>query len=71
MQTAKNSKETTMLKPDIILDNEEQALLDEIERGEWIDAPLSDTEKQAYAQNAAYTKSLNKNIDPSSDLLDR
>jgi predicted DNA binding CopG/RHH family protein len=49
-----------MPKSDVILDNEEQKLLDEIERGVWIDAPLTDSEKEAYAQNAAYTKSLNE-----------
>jgi len=49
-----------MPKRDVILDNEEQKLLNEIERGEWIDAPLTDSEKEAYAQNAAYTKSLNE-----------
>ena len=42
----------------MIYDNEELALLNEIEQGEWLDAPLSDEESKAYAQNAAYTKAL-------------
>jgi len=49
-----------MKKDTIIYDNEELALLDEIERGEWQDVPLSEEEKEFYAQNAAYTKSLNE-----------
>lgn len=47
-----------MAKNKIVLDNEELELLAEIERGEWVDAPLSTEESEAYAQNAAYTKAL-------------
>ena len=42
----------------IIYDNEELALLEEIEKGEWIDSPLSEAERDNYAQSAKYTKSL-------------
>jgi len=48
----------TMAKNKIVLDSEELELLEEIERGEWIDAPLSEEESESYAQNAAYTKAL-------------
>lgn len=41
-----------------IYDNEELDLLNEINNGEWIDAPLTKEESKAYAQSAAYTKSL-------------
>ena len=37
---------------------EELQLLDEIEKGEWHDAPLSENDLDAYAQSAAYTKML-------------
>ena len=47
-----------MAKNKIVLDNEELELLAEIERGEWVDVPLSEEESEAYAQNAAYTKAL-------------
>ena len=47
-----------MTKNKIVLDNEELELLEEIERGEWIDMPLSKEESESYAQNAAYTKAL-------------
>ena len=47
-----------MPKNKMIYDNEELALLNEIEQGEWLDAPLSDEESKEYAQNAAYTKAL-------------
>ena len=49
-----------MSKHNFIYDNEELALLDEIENGEWQDAPLSDKEKKEYAQSAAYIKSLHE-----------
>ena len=49
-----------MPKTDFALDNLETQLLDEIERGEWIDTPLTNADKQSYAQNAAYTKALNE-----------
>lgn len=49
-----------MKRDTIVYDNEELALLDEIERGEWQDVPLSEEEKESCAQNAAYTKSLNE-----------
>ncbi len=47
-----------MAKNNIVLDNEELELLEEIERGEWIDMPISKEESKIYAQNAAYTKAL-------------
>jgi len=47
-----------MPKNKIIYDNEELALLNALEKGDWVDVPLSEEEKQAYAQNAAYTKAL-------------
>ena len=47
-----------MAKNKIVLDNEELKLLEEIDRGEWIDMPLSEEERESYAQNAAYTKAL-------------
>lgn len=47
-----------MPKNKMIYDNEELVLLNEIEQGEWLDAPLSDEESKEYAQNAAYTKAL-------------
>ena len=49
-----------MKKDTIVYDNEELTLLDEIESREWQDLPLSEEEKESYAQNAAYTKSLNE-----------
>jgi len=49
-----------MSKDTFVYDNEELALLDEIERDEWQDTPLSDSEKKEYAQSAAYTKSLHE-----------
>ena len=47
-----------MKKDTFIYDAEELELLDEIEHGEWIDAPLSKKEKKSYADSASYTKSL-------------
>ena len=47
-----------MKQDKFVYDAEELALLDEIEKGEWQDAPLTDKEKERYAQSAAYTKSL-------------
>ena len=41
-----------------VYDNEELALLDEIEKGEWIDSLLTNEEREKYAQSAKYTKSL-------------
>ena len=43
-----------------IYDNEELILLNSLENGEWIDAPLTQKESRDYAQNAAYTKALNE-----------
>ena len=40
------------------LDKEELELLDEIETGEWEDAPLSKTEIKSYQNSAKYTKAL-------------
>ncbi len=45
-------------KDKFIYDAEELTLLDEIERGEWIDEPLTKQQSETYAQSAAYTKSL-------------
>jgi len=42
----------------IVYDNEELALLDEIEKGEWIESPMSQEESEKYAKSAKYTKSL-------------
>jgi predicted DNA binding CopG/RHH family protein len=42
----------------IFLDNDEIALLNEIENGEWIDKPLSQNEIKIYQNHAQYTKSL-------------
>ena len=47
-----------MKKRNILYDAEELALLDEIERGEWQEKPLTPEEQERYAQSAAYTKSL-------------
>lgn len=47
-----------MANNNTVLDNEELELLEEIERGEWIDMPISKEERGVYAQNAAYTKAL-------------
>jgi len=49
-----------MTKNKLVFDNEELELLEELERGEWIDSPISKEESKAYAQNAAYTKALNE-----------
>ena len=40
-----------MAKNKIALDNEELELLEEIERRQWIDMPLSKEESESYAQN--------------------
>ena len=42
----------------IVYDNEELELLDEIEKGEWIESPMSQVDLEKYAQSAKYTKSL-------------
>ena len=47
-----------MAKEQIVYDQEELELLDELEAGEWVNAPISEKEQKAYAQNAKYTKSL-------------
>lgn len=47
-----------MKKNEIIYDVDELELLNEIENGEWIDSPLSEEERERYAQSAKYTKSL-------------
>jgi len=47
-----------MASKEIVYDNEELALLEEIEKGEWIEYPLSKDESENYAQSAKYTKSL-------------
>ena len=44
-----------MRKTAFLYDEEERKLLEEIEKGEWVDAPL---DKALYAQSAAYTKAL-------------
>ena len=41
-----------------VYDNEELRLLDEIEKGEWIESPLTNEALENYAQSAQYTKSL-------------
>ncbi len=45
-------------KDKFIYDAEELALLEEIEKGEWIDEPLTKQQSETYAQSAVYTKSL-------------
>ena len=47
-----------MASKKIVYDGEELQLLDEIEKGEWIDSPLTEEERENYAQSAKYTKSL-------------
>ncbi len=47
-----------MKKDNSIYDAEELALLDEIERGEWVSTALTKKQSDTYAQSAAYTKSL-------------
>ena len=47
-----------MVSKKIVYDNEELELLEEIEKGEWIDSPLSKEERENYAQSAKYTKAL-------------
>ena len=49
-----------MAKNKMVFDNDELELLEELERGEWRDLPLSEEESKVYAQNAAYTKALNE-----------
>ena len=46
------------MKSDIILDKEELELLEELESGSFIEAPLSEDEKKRYSDYAKYTKSL-------------
>ena len=48
------------MKNELAYDNEELDLLREMEGDEWIEAPLSEEELDAYAQSAAYTKALNE-----------
>jgi len=47
-----------MKRSEIIYDVEELELLNEIENGEWEEAPLSEAERQRFSQAAKYTKSL-------------
>ena len=47
-----------MKKNEFVYDNEELALLEEIADGEWVDDTLAKDTLDAYAQSAAYTKSL-------------
>lgn len=47
-----------MKKDKFIYDTEELTLLNEIDNGEWVDAPLGKKESKEYAQSAAYNKSL-------------
>ncbi|MBA1421575.1 MAG: hypothetical protein FAF03_12295 [Epsilonproteobacteria bacterium] len=47
-----------MANKKIVYDNEELTLLDEIEKGEWVDSPPTNEERENYAQSAKYTKSL-------------
>ena len=44
----------------IILDNEESALLEELEGDTWLDNTLSDDELNSYQESAKYTKSLSE-----------
>ena len=47
-----------MTKNKFNYDAEELKLIDEIEKGEWIDEQLTKKQSETYAQSAAYTKSL-------------
>jgi len=47
-----------MKSSNTVLDNDEMALLDELEYGDFVDKPLSDKEIRAYKNHAKYTKSL-------------
>ncbi len=47
-----------MKHSEIIYDTEELELIEEMENGKWKDEPLSQTEREHYAQAAKYTKSL-------------
>lgn len=47
-----------MKNNEIFLDNDEITLLNEIENGEWMDKPLSQSELKIYQNHAKYTKSL-------------
>ena len=47
-----------MKKDKFMYDAEELTLLEEIENEAWQDTPLTQKEKERYAQSAAYTKSL-------------
>ena len=47
-----------MKKNSMILDKEEFDLLNEIERGEWLDDPLSSQELDSYSEAAKYTRLL-------------
>ena len=42
------------------LDNEEEALLSEIEAGIWQDKPLEKKEREAYQNHAKFTKALSE-----------
>ena len=46
------------MKNDIALDKEELELLNDIESGNLIDAPLTKEEKEKFSSYAKYTKSL-------------
>jgi len=47
-----------MKSNETIYDAEELELLNEIEKGAWEDAPLSEAERERFSQAAKYTKSL-------------
>ena len=47
-----------MKNENINFDNEELALLEELESGQWEDKPLTDNEINNYKNSAKYTKSL-------------
>ncbi len=51
-----------MTSNEIVYDNEELTLLEEIEKGEWVEHPLSKDEHENYAQSAKYIKLLRKRI---------
>ncbi len=49
-----------MKNSSIILNNEESVLLSEINSGEWIDKPLSESELNTYKEAAEYTRLLSE-----------
>ena len=53
-----------MTKNKVVFDNEELELLEELERGEWIDSPISKEESKTYAKMQLIQKHLMKKNKP-------